>query len=163
MPEIITVAANTGLRMGELLNLRWKDIDLFRKTISIIQPKTIPLCEVVFNLLVSKSKTVSMSGFIFRTEVDTKISSSNLQREFWKSLEAAKISNFRFHDLRHTFATRLVQTGVDLYSVSKLLGHKDIKTTQKYAHHNTNSLRDAVKNLDNFGSRKTPEIKAFSG
>jgi integrase len=54
------------------------------------------------------------------------------------------ILHVRFHDLRHTFATRLVQSGVDLYKVSKLLGHRDIKTTQRYAHHYPESLRDGV-------------------
>lgn len=56
--------------------------------------------------------------------------------------------DFTFHDLRHTFATRLVQKGVDLYKVSKLLGHKDIATTQRYAHHYPESLRDGVNILD---------------
>lgn len=166
LPEVITIATHTGLRLGELLGLKWGNIDLFRKSISIMQqktkvPKTIPLSETAFNLLLNKSKVIAMSGYVFHTGSGTKISSSNLQRDFWKALDDAKISNFRFHDLRHTFATRLVQSGVDLYSVSKLLGHKDIKTTQRYAHHNIASLRISVKNLDNFQTEKTPENKVF--
>jgi len=69
-------------------------------------------------------------------------------------MEKANIENFRFHDLRHTFATRLSQLGVDLYKVAKLLGHKDIRVTQRYAHHDAESLRDGVevleKNYHNF-------------
>lgn len=73
-------------------------------------------------------------------------------------MEKANIENFRFHDLRHTFATRLSQAGVDLYKVAKLLGHKDIRVTQRYAHHNTESLRDGVEVLD-----KISTILAQSG
>jgi len=58
------------------------------------------------------------------------------------------IKDFRWHDLRHTFATRLAQAGVDLYKVSKLLGHKDIKMTQRYSHHCPDSLRDGVEILE---------------
>jgi integrase len=60
----------------------------------------------------------------------------------------AKISDFHFHDLRHTFATRIVQAGVDLYKVQRLLGHKSPIMTQRYAHHFPESLRDGVEILD---------------
>ena len=58
------------------------------------------------------------------------------------------IENLWLHDLRRTFATRLAQAGVDLYKISKLLGHKDIKMTQRYAHHCPGSLRDGVEILE---------------
>ena len=67
---------------------------------------------------------------------------------FYKARERAGIENFRFHDLRHTFATRLVQAGVDLYKVQKLLRHKTPIMTQRYAHHYPESLRDGVEVLD---------------
>lgn len=60
----------------------------------------------------------------------------------------AGIEDFTFHGLRHTFASRLVQGGVDLYKISKLLGHKDIKTTQRYSHHCPDSLQDGVEMLE---------------
>ncbi len=63
-------------------------------------------------------------------------------------MRKAGVKDFRFHDLRHTFATRLAQAGVDLYKISKLLGHKDIKMTQRYAHHCPDSLRDGVEILE---------------
>ncbi len=56
-------------------------------------------------------------------------------------------SNFRFHDLRHTFATRLVQKSEDIYKIAKLLGHRNIKSTQRYAHHCPESLRSGVEIL----------------
>jgi integrase len=67
---------------------------------------------------------------------------------FYIVMERAKIEDFRFHDLRHTFATRLAQAGVDIYKIAKLLGHKDIRMTQRYAHHYPESLRDGVEVLD---------------
>jgi site-specific recombinase XerD len=74
----------------------------------------------------------------------------------------AKIEDFRFHDLRHTFATRLVQTGVDLYKVQRLLGHKLPSMTQRYAHHYQESLRDAVEVLDNLDTNLTQKISQGS-
>ena len=65
-----------------------------------------------------------------------------------KVLRDADIEGFRFHDLRHTFATRLVHQGIDLYKVQRLLGHRDIKTTQRYAHHYPESLRESGEILD---------------
>ncbi len=64
------------------------------------------------------------------------------------ALETAKIENFHFHDLRHTFASYLRQKGVDLHSISKLLGHKDLRMTKRYAHLNVDSLRRAVSVLE---------------
>ena len=64
------------------------------------------------------------------------------------AIARAGIKDFRFHDLRHTFATRLVQSGEDLYSVQRMLGHKSQAMTQRYTHHNPESLRRPVDALD---------------
>jgi len=69
-------------------------------------------------------------------------------RAFYNATDRAKIADFHFHDLRRTFATRLAQAGIDLYQISKLLGHKEIKMTQRYAHHCPDSLRNGVEVLD---------------
>ena len=80
-----------------------------------------------------------------------KIIARNLLRAYYDARKKAGLEDVRFHDLRHTFATRLVQAGVDLYTVAKLLGHKDIRMTQRYAHHNSESLRHGVDILDRSG------------
>ena len=67
-----------------------------------------------------------------------------LGTSFYTVLEKVGVENLWLHDLRHTFATRLAQADVDLYKISKLLGHKNIRTTQRYAHHCPDSLRDGV-------------------
>ncbi|HXX76712.1 MAG TPA: tyrosine-type recombinase/integrase, partial [Nitrospiraceae bacterium] len=69
-------------------------------------------------------------------------------RAFCRAKGRASLKEFRFHDLRHTFATRLAQRGVDLYKIQRLLGHKTGVMTQRYAHHSPESLRDGVNVLD---------------
>jgi integrase len=71
-----------------------------------------------------------------------------LVREFCEARDRAGVADFRFHDLRHTFATGLVQRGIDLYKVQRLLGHKTNHMTQRYAHHSPESLREGVKILE---------------
>jgi len=76
------------------------------------------------------------------------MSRHNVSRAFRNVAKKAHIRDFRFHDLRHSFATRVVQAGKDLYKVQSLLGHKTAAMTQRYAHHYPESLRDAVAVLD---------------
>ncbi|OGQ50784.1 MAG: hypothetical protein A3J24_01550 [Deltaproteobacteria bacterium RIFCSPLOWO2_02_FULL_53_8] len=165
--EIVIVALNTGMRQDEILSLRWPDVDLFRKTVAIIRSKngekrTIPMSQRVFELLKEKARVRNIrSDLVFASEAGTKIHDRNLRRAFFNALERSGIADFKFHDLRHTFATRLVQAGVDLYTVSKLLGHKDIKMSQRYAHHCPESLRSGVAVLDRISTssaQSAPEM-----
>lgn len=152
--EIVTFALNTGMRQGEILSLKWTDVNLL-KGIAILhetkngEKRSIPLNRTVWNLLKEKSRVRYLaSDYVFTSSVGTKIDSGNLRADFNKILKKVKIESFCFHDLRHTFATRLVHKGIDLYKVQKLLGHKDNKTTQRYTHHYPESLRDGVNALD---------------
>ena len=92
-----------------------------------------------------------------------KINSNVLRTAFYSVLREVGFDNFRLHDLRHTFATRLAQAGVDIFKISKLLGHKDIKMTQRYAHHCPDSLRDGVEVLETDYNLTTMEKKENSG
>ena len=163
LPDIITLDLNTGMRQMETLSLNWrKNVDMTNKVISVYDTKnkesrSIPMNDVVYDILSKRSRVVSVSGLVFNTSEGTMISPRNLVREFYKVRKKAGIPDFRFHDLRHTFATRLVQTGVDIYTVAKLLGHKDLKSTKRYAHLNTDSLRHSVKILDNYSTFKKVE------
>ncbi len=142
------------MRQDEILSLEWPNVDLFRRTATVVKSKngekrTIPINQRVFELLKEKAKVRHIkSNFVFASEAGTKVDHRNLLRAFYNALTNAKIEDFRFHDLRHTFATRLAQAGVDLYKIAKLLGHKDIKMTQRYSHHYPESLRDGVEVLD---------------
>ncbi len=156
LQEIVFFDLNTGMRMDEVLSLEWPHVDLFRKTVTVMRSKngekrTIPLNQNAFELLKGKSKVRAIrSKYVFASEAGTKILDRNLRRGFYDALKRAEIDDFRFHDLRHTFATRLAQAGIDLYKIAKLLGHKTIAMTQRYSHHYPESLRDGVKVLDMF-------------
>jgi integrase len=151
--ELVMFALNTGMRLGEIISLEWKGVDLFRKTVTIFKSKnkemrTIPINETIFEMLKSKVRVKSISGLVFHSPSHTKLHITSVDHAFKKALRRAGIENFRFHDLRHTFATRLVQAGRDLYKVQRLLGHKSPAMTQRYAHHYPESLRDTVEILD---------------
>jgi len=85
---------------------------------------------------------------VFLNPTGQAVNIHELRSAFEKALDNAGINNFRFHDLRHTFVTRLAQNGVDLFTIQKLLGHTTFATTQRYAHHYTESLRRGINVLD---------------
>jgi integrase len=152
--EIIVFALNTGMRQGEILNLQWQDVDFTRSTLVVMKSKngtrrTIPLNAKVYELLASKQGASGASeGRVFTTPLGNPLKVRFLVREFCEARDRAGIPDFRFHDLRHTFATRLVQRGIDLYKVQRLLGHKTNHMTQRYAHHSPESLREGVNVLN---------------
>lgn len=154
LQEIVLFVLQTGLRVNEILSLEWPHVDLFKKTVTIMNSKngekrTIPLNQTAFELLKEKARVSHIkSKYVFATETGTKIDHQNLRRAFYKALEKAEISDFRFNDLRHTFATRLAQAGVDIYKLSKILGYRSIALKVRYSHHYPESLRDSVELLD---------------
>lgn len=159
--DLVTFALHTGMRMGEILELTWQGVDCTRRTVMVFRSKngerrTIPVNETVLSVLRQKSKVRSlMTDLVFCSHVFTPMESGHLRRSFRVALSKAKIEDFHFHDLRHTFATRLVQAGVDLYKVQRLLGHKSPIMTQRYAHHYPESLRDGVNILDRLAGVST--------
>ncbi|MCF6147314.1 MAG: tyrosine-type recombinase/integrase [Candidatus Kuenenia sp.] len=154
LKEIILFALHTGLRQDELLSLQWGRVNLFNWTIIIQEtkngkPRTIPLTQIAFEILQEKAKVRNLkSDLVFLSSTINKIDRHNLRRAFNTALEKAEIQDFHFHDLRHTFATRLAQRGIDIYKISKLLGHMNITMTQRYAHHCPESLREGIEVLE---------------
>lgn len=152
--EIVVFALHTGMRMGEILSLSWRGVDLFRRTVTVFRSKngerrTIPVNQTVLELLKERARVRPLkTEMVFYSEQYTPVDSNNLRRAFRSAIKEANIEDFHFHDLRHAFATRLVQAGVDLYKVQRLLGHKSPIMTQRYAHHYPESLRDGVEILD---------------
>ncbi len=154
LKDIIVFNLHTGLRIDELLSLEWQRVNLFSKTILIQKskngkPRTVPLNQDAIDILIGKSKVRSIKNdLVFTSSTGTKIDSDNLRRALDSALEKVGIKEVTPHTFRHTFATRLAQRGVDIYKIAKLLGHKDIRMTLRYAHHCPDSLRDGVRILE---------------
>ena len=137
LKDLIIFAINTGLRQMELITLEWNQIDFTSRTLilnnrsNITKSKkvrNIPLNKSAFNIL-EKRKILEVSDKVF-TYKGNIIIQDFISKKFKKLVVKAKINtDFNFHSLRHTFASWLVQKGVSIYEVSKLLGHADIKTT----------------------------------
>jgi integrase len=154
--DLVVCALNTGMRLSEMLELKWKDVDLSRGEITIVHSKnglkrTIPMNEIVVELLISKYKfrvpTLPKCDLVFPNKAGRVWDKCKVGKLFRLACKKGGIENFRFHDLRHTFASRLVQARVDLYEIQKLLGHKSPMMTQRYAHLAIENLRDAVSKL----------------
>ncbi len=150
---------NTGMRKAELENLEWEDVDFKRRKIKIRrkdfwQPKTgereIPLSDSLYTLLkqvCDSNKKKPQSGFVFSHSDGSKIR-IKLREKLIKIGKQADIENLtKLHTLRHTFASHLVMSGVDLPTIKKLMGHSDIQTTMIYAHLAPDHLSDAVNKL----------------
>lgn len=161
---IILFAIHTGLRQGEILNLQWPQVDLFRRTIVLLEQKngcrdTLPVNGIVLEVLKEQAKLWQQrSAYVFPNSVGMRRSSSNLLRAFFLARKRAGVERFRFHDLRHTFATRMVQAGVDLYAVQKLGRWKTTSMVMRYAHHYSESLRAGVEVLERIKEPGSTEL-----
>jgi integrase len=146
LTPLVFLAINTGLRRGELWNLVWGDIDLKQKLLTVNgqgaksgQTRHIPLNDKALGVLkLHRGDVIPMAHVPVFGSADFKKAWSAL-------LVKADIQNFRFHDLRHTFASKLVMAGVPLNTVRELLGHSSIEMTLVYSHLSHGSLQDAVK------------------
>lgn len=155
LKPIAVLARYTGMRRGNILNLTWSQVDLQQRVINLEHTKngqrlTIPLCETSYNVLVGLKNTKVMHldcPFVFHQN-GKPYSPYQVSMAFIRACVRAGIENFRFHDLRHDFASNLVQKGNDLYIVQHLLGHKDGRMTQRYAHLRIENLREAVETLE---------------
>jgi integrase len=146
LKNLITFALHTGMRRGEIINLLWKDVDFQGRLLRIEKSKngekrSVPMSKTVCELL-RGMKVREITGQVFS------VTQAALKDGFERAVKKACINDFHFHDLRHTFATRLVQNGIDIYVVKELLGHKTITMTMRYAHHYPESLRHGVEVLD---------------
>jgi integrase len=151
LTPLVLLALNTGLRFGELTALLWTDVDLVAALLTVRaegaksgKARHVPLnSEAVAVLRAWRLPDVDASAYVFPgTREGERL--TTVKTAWMKLLKAATIQRFRFHDCRHTFASRLVQRGVDLNTVRELLGHADIKMTLRYAHLAPEHLSAAV-------------------
>jgi integrase len=146
-PALI-IALNTGMRRNEILGLRWKDVDFVKGFIHIADSKSgrsrdIPMNGPVFETLHAMDR---QQEFVFENP-ETKAQVLDVKTAFKGACRRAEINAVRFHDLRHTAASRMVEAGIDLVTVSKILGHSSIQMTMRYAHPTPENMRLAVRKL----------------
>jgi integrase len=159
---IVTVAVHTGMRKGEIFGLRWEQVNFEQGIITLQETKNgerrdIPMDETVKATL----KGIERKGnYLFcNEEGDTFV---RLQRSFEGALRKSGIQDFRFHDLRHTFASNMVMAGEDLNTVRELLGHKDLTMTLRYAHLSPSHKTRAINVLDQVLSQNLPQTEKAS-
>lgn len=146
LEPLVVLALNTGARKGELTGLRWADVDLDARTITFPKTKSgerrdMPVNDVVVKLLRRLKRRTGDAKHVFSRDGEHMRSF----RAAWEAaLDRAKIENFRFHDLRHTYASWATQGGVDVRQLQRLLGHKTLAMTMRYSHLGESHLRDAA-------------------
>jgi len=148
LKPIILFAVDTGGRLSEILGLDWRYVDLANARVTFVDTKngedrTIPLCDRALRVFASISPKSSDPVFTFREK-----GIKTLGTSFPQAREAAGLSHVHFHDLRHTYASRLVQGGVTLYDVMHLMGHKSLRMVQRYAHLAPDYQKGALKVLN---------------
>ena len=139
------------MRRGEILNLKWSNIDFDYGFIELLDTKSgkarkVPMSVILRDVFDSIDR---VSEYVF-INPKTKKPYLDLKKSFHKVMELADIQNFRFHDLRHTVATRLVEKGIDLLVVMDILGHSKIETTMRYAHPIPKRKSDAISVLNSY-------------
>lgn len=166
LKPMVEISLNTGLRRGELFKIRWCDIkwDLSTPVLTVRgsiskngRSRAVPLNQRAVEVLRAwGEKRIGQDTLIFPGKNGKPF--NTLKTAWTKIIEDAKIVDFRWHDLRHTFASRLVMKGVDLNTVRDLLGHKDIKMTLRYSHLSPTVKADAIGRLVSANVRAKDEI-----
>lgn len=153
-PTLYLTAAMTGLRQGELLGLRWRDVDFDARRVRVVAPyvrgefndpksedsgRSVPMADRVADALAAlREQSVYRADdeLVFaHPESGRPLDRSKLVRRFKQALNRAKVRQVTFHELRHTFGTRMAAAGVPLRTLQHWMGHADAKTTQVYAHY----------------------------
>lgn len=153
-PTLYLTAAMTGLRQGELLGLRWRDVDFEARKVRVVSPyvrgefgdpksagsgRSVPMAErvaVALRELHDRSLYSHDRDLVFcHPETGKPLDRSKLVRRFKRALDRAGVHQITFHELRHTFGTRMAAAGTPMRTLQHWLGHADSKTTQIYAHY----------------------------
>jgi len=147
LKPILFVAISTGMRKGEILNLRWKDINLEEKYIVVrdsknYESRVIPINNKLEKVFIEINHNASEDEYLFCYHDEKPI--EYIYRSFRTALKKSGIKKCTFHSLRHSFATRAVMAGVDIVTLKELLGHKTIAMTMRYSHPTPEHKKKAV-------------------
>lgn len=137
----VILSLTTGARQSEIMSLRWPQIDFSRRVITLRQGTTknddaraLPLSGEAVTLLQERSKVRSLRDDRVFPPLNEKADVRNLREAWDRALKAADISDFRWHDLRHTAASYLAMSGVSMVEIAKVLGHRTLAMVARYAH-----------------------------
>ena len=170
---MMIVAGKVGLRQSELFGLQWKDIDLdrgfllvkrtvFRGVIDSTKNRKIrrvPLGKVVIDALVNHKH--SNGPYVFCREDREPMTDNQCKSPIKRACRMAGIRSIGWHVLRHTYASHLVQAGVDIFRVSKYMGHSDVRVTMRYAHLAPDEGREAARLLDTYNDKEVANVVKF--
>ncbi len=150
LKNIIICALQTGMRKAEILNLKWSNIDFDYEYIELYVTKSgksrkIPISTKLMKIL-KEILASSNSEYVF-VNPSTNANYIDIHKSFETVLENAKVNNFRFHDLRHTAATRMLEKGADIRTVQEILGHSSVSVTERYTHTNAKNKKNAIELL----------------
>ena len=156
LKPMVTLCLNTGIRRNSILSLEWRDINFTEENI-IVRAETsksdkqyiVPMNDQTRDVLKqwqTQCKSTSARGLVFPSPKTGK-KMDNCNSSWEALLKKAEIENFRWHDMRHDFASQLVMKGADLNTVRELLGHADLKMTLRYAHLAPEAKKKAVQLL----------------
>lgn len=164
LKEIVVVAAWTGLRQSNVINLERNEVNLSSRIITVDEEKTkngetltIPLSAPAYDVLNRVMRVVYYkSPYIFCQKDGTPYHQRVVQRAFKKAVSSAKIEDFRFHDLRHCYASWNRQAGASLDDIAELLGHKDTRMAKRYSHitveHLSQTIERAERNYEEYAT-----------
>jgi integrase len=158
---LVIVAIGTGMRRGDQLNLKWEKVDFQRGIIYVPNAKTgkdypVPMSSEVREVLLEMRRESGGSEYVF---VNPKTGKPyiDLKKGFKEACSLAEIKNLRWHDLRHTFGTRIGEDGHSEATIAELMGHTDPRTTRRYTHGTERAKREAVEAASNRGGRACPK------
>ncbi len=186
--DVVVIGFYTGMRLNEIVNMKWKNVDLNARTIIVgdeefvtkgRKQRFIPICDEAYVVLIKRNCEKYGNnpplyplqggehniGYLFCKDDGERFTGDYFSRRFKRACKAAGMDKaIHFHSLRHSFASNLAQQGVSLYVIKELLGHSSISTTEIYSHLNMESLRDAVRKLDSLHTKGEGEhLKLING
>jgi integrase len=143
LKRLVLTALHAGMRKSEILTLRWEQVNLEQRFVLLLDTKNgesrgVPLTETITGVLrelqAEQERFGLSSTFVFPNPLTGKPYRHDIKTSWYTALRKANITDFHFHDLRHTCASYLRMQGVDLLTIAEILGHKDLKMTRRYAH-----------------------------
>lgn len=174
--DLVEVALHSGMRKGEIFGLKWVDVHLKEKYLVATDTKThedraVPMNATLEKILRRRNVT-ELGDYVFTNAAGTRL--TVLTNAFWRAIEEAGLIRwdekksrnsktvrvkirFRFHDLRHTFGSRLGMNGADLKTIMEIMGHKTPKTAMRYQHPSPEHKLTAVRSLDRLEQKNEPK------